>query len=623
MEVAGGKKRPKSGAERSAKYATQMKDKDYKAWVDKSHEKKGNFMSRLTDQEKDEMRRKDRERKKQKRLEEKILKNNLAKEAYKTIPALSKATSKAFKALPSDPQRAQEVVQGLNRIVEKALGPKEVVEDNTNKVEAGKHKGELKNKVVSFFYQPDISYTCPGKKDYVQVRQKDGSKVKMTKFILVLTLSEAHCEFLKSDPDASISLDAFAKLRPSNVLLRHKMPKNVCVCIYHANITFLIIALHKQFFNFPTNHRELIKLTTCSERNLMNEACQTGACAQCAPLGKVANLLLLLGVSEALAKDLFTSHFWWEKERDQDDKERLRKSEKRHVSLHDMLLQLSQDLMTFKVHMLVKQHQEIEFNRLRTVCLETNCLLQFDFSENAEIQEQDEIQSAHWWHLQVSLFTACAWVGGQTSSFVIVTDYMSHDKYMTTIAMVKILKELLEKHPSINILNLFSDGASQHFQQCYFFNAVTVLPTFLGVNNLKISYDFFATSHGKGAVDGIGGSCKRGVMSKVLSRKAIVRTAEEFALTAASACPGIKFIHVTKAEVESFKEDLDEIVFTGARQLKGIRKVHHMEVCTNILSTFFKSKTDINLPQVLGTHMVQTSAYKGAPTSRTHNFGFE
>ena len=96
-----------------------------------------------------------------------------------------------------------------------------------------------------------------------------------------------------------------------------------------------------------------------------------------------------------------------------------------------------------------------------------------------------------------------------------------------------------------------------------------------------------------------------------------------FALTAASACPGIKFIHVTKAEVESFKEDLDEIVFTGARQLKGIRKVHHMEVCTNILSTFFKSKTDINLPQVLGTHMVQTSAYKGAPTSRTHNFGFE
>ena len=32
----------------------------------------------------------------------------------------------------------------------------------------------------------------------------------------------------------------------------------------------------------------------------------------------------------------------------------------------------------------------------------------------------------------------------------------------------------------------------------------------LGVEDLKIIYDFFATSHGKGAVDGIGGSAKRG-----------------------------------------------------------------------------------------------------------------
>ena len=55
--------------------------------------------------------------------------------------------------------------------------------------------------------------------------------------------------------------------------------------------------------------------------------------------------------------------------------------------------------------MLVKQHQEVEFNRLRTCNLDTNLLLQFDFSENAEIQEQDEVQSAHWWHLQEVMFT--------------------------------------------------------------------------------------------------------------------------------------------------------------------------------------------------------------------------
>ena len=76
--------------------------------------------------------------------------------------------------------------------------------------------------------------------------------------------------------------------------------------------------------------------------------------------------------------------------------------------------------------------------------------------------------------------------------------------------MLKILSQLLLKHPTITVLSLFSDGAAQHFKQSFFFNAVTHLPNLLGVEHLKIIYDFFATSHGKGAVDGIGGSAKRG-----------------------------------------------------------------------------------------------------------------
>ena len=135
-------------------------------------------------------------------------------------------------------------------------------------------------------------------------------------------------------------------------------------------------------------------------------------------------------------------------------------------------------------------------------------------------------------------------------------------------------------------MNLFSDGAAQHFKQSFFFNAVTRLPKLLGVEHLKIIYDFFATSHGKGAVDGIGGTAKRGgnnffvpfflfylippslppgVMTKVLARKAIVKTA----ITGSAACPGIKFIYIGKAEVDSMIKALDELAFTRA----GVR--HH------------------------------------------------
>ena len=108
-----------------------------------------------------------------------------------------------------------------------------------------------------------------------------------------------------------------------------------------------------------------------------------------------------------------------------------------------------------------------------------------------------------------------------------------------------------------------------------------MLPTILGKEQLKITYDFSATSHGKGAVDGIGGSAKRGVMAKVLSRQEIVKTAADFALTGAAACPGIRFIHVSKEEVEDYMADLDDIAFVGARHLAGIRNVHHVEVKQN------------------------------------------
>ena len=49
--------------------------------------------------------------------------------------------------------------------------------------------------------------------------------------------------------------------------------------------------------------------------------------------------------------------------------------------------------------------------------------------------------------------------------------------------------------------------------------------------------------------------------------------------TGSAACSGIKFIYIGKAEVESKMQMLDELAFHGIKQLKGIRKIHHMEVC--------------------------------------------
>ena len=67
----------------------------------------------------------------------------------------------------------------------------------------------------------------------------------------------------------------------------------------------------------------------------MKEDCQSGLCKNCVYLRSVENLLNLLGESERSSKDLCTNHLWWQKERDHEDKERLRKAELRQVRLYD------------------------------------------------------------------------------------------------------------------------------------------------------------------------------------------------------------------------------------------------------------------------------------------------
>ena len=54
----------------------------------------------------------------------------------------------------------------------------------------------------------------------MMVRKKDGNEEKAVKHILVFILSEAHSEFLKSKKDCQVSLDVFAKLRPTDPLHR-------------------------------------------------------------------------------------------------------------------------------------------------------------------------------------------------------------------------------------------------------------------------------------------------------------------------------------------------------------------------------------------------------------------
>ena len=53
-------------------------------------------------------------------------------------------------------------------------------------------------------------------------------------------------------------------------------------------------------------------------------------------------------------------------------------------------------------------------------CDGENIVLQVDFSENATIKMQSEIQSANWNHSQAALFTAHAWTTTELTEILLL-----------------------------------------------------------------------------------------------------------------------------------------------------------------------------------------------------------
>ena len=82
-------------------------------------------------------------------------------------------------------------------------------------------------------------------------------------------------------------------------------------------------------------------------------------------------------------------------------------------------------------------------------------MLQVDFAENFSCKYLGEVQSAHWSHDQVTLFTIAIWTksgdkNNSCESHVIVSDDLKHDKTSVAVFMCKVVNDLVKgRHPNI------------------------------------------------------------------------------------------------------------------------------------------------------------------------------
>ncbi|CAF1395943.1 unnamed protein product, partial [Didymodactylos carnosus] len=130
--------------------------------------------------------------------------------------------------------------------------------------------------------------------------------------------------------------------------------------------------------------------------------------------------------------------------------------------------------------------------------------------------------------------------------------------------------------PELEIIDVFSDGAASQFKQRFMFrNLVQLARDF----SFDLTWNFFATSHGKGVVDGIGRTVKCLVWGAVLAGQTC-RSAEDFVRIAKQKTNKITLIELTKNDIDASKNKLQNI-FAVVKAVSETLKTHCIKVIDN------------------------------------------
>lgn len=156
---------------------------------------------------------------------------------------------------------------------------------------------------------------------------------------------------------------------------------------------------------------------------------------------------------------------------------------------------------------------------------------------------------------------------------VFASDNTDHSKVSTITYLYKLLHLL---PPEIKRLHIWSDGPTSQFKNRYIAAAMVLLEDLFP---LKIVWNFFATSHGKGCVDGLGAVVKHRVRRMILAKKAIVNNATDFVSAFNAEATSIQVTEVSDSEITNVNYELElEFVFANAVNVPNITSFHQLQV---------------------------------------------
>lgn len=484
---------------------------------------------------------------------------------YTVRQTYSKALGKSLRSLPKSPSKKLAIVSGLASHVGLKLSQK--MEDATN----GNNIDVLQTLVINYFSQSDIVYTAPGQKDEMTIWVK-GERKRVRKYYLMLHLKEAHFLFKEKYPDYQIGYSKFCSLRPENVLFIKDTPVNQCKCFKHENFEMMLNGLKLKY-----NHRFLGKFL-CSEtvdkNQVLQSDCWRNECENC----RDGNLLTMDSVDPMFTAETRVNWNQWVKHQD---------TKRLEIKCHEgcaaeLLYEIKTAIPDFKEHVRIKRIQASAFESDK----ENSLVLQLDFAMNYTCEWQGEVQSALWSRKSVTLFTAAMFDAKNTKCFLIVSD--TRDKTKNTVAVFLTNLLYMIETKSKPKLIIWTDGPSSEFKNRYMAYFLYLLNCKFQEKFESIDWKYTATSHGKGVVDGIGGSAKSRVRAEVMGHREVVQTAKDFSIVAAKVMPNVTVMPIMQEQIDAESGSID---WSNAIKIKGIQSVHSIINCNSELHFYIDCRS--------------------------------
>ena len=424
---------------------------------------------------------------------------------------------------------------------------------------------EILDKVYNFYCDDLYSRLMPGKKDYVRV-----GKNLVQKRLILCTLHELYAEYKKIYPSDKIGYSKFCTLRPKHCILADANgTHSVCVCCIHQNFNLLLRATGTSI-----SYKNFISKIVC---NIENKECMYGLCKSCPneeTIEEHINSLFPESNEDEDFEDEFEFNEWTSTDRAELITKRCYKSE--------LIEFIKEKISKLLPHVYVSKEQSNYFKSKKMNLKANEALVVLDFSENYKYVIQDDIQARFYFQEAVTIHPVVIYIksGNETTNvnLCFMSEDLRHDVPMVKVFIDKILSFIKQNYPGIEDVEFFSDGCGAQYKNAEIF---AYLPECQNKFKISLSWNFFATSHGKTSCDGLGGCIKRQAALESLRRPYAdqIINIERLLNFCKENIKDITCHLVTIEEIENIRVSYNKV----AKTIPGTRQFHQFVPHKNII----------------------------------------